>query len=257
VSYTHLSPKIGATLELSPAFNVFAAYGHGFRAPSEGQLFRQGRATNTIDLSPVKADNVEVGARARVFGVSLEAAAYRLAKTDDILSFTHPDGTTETVNAGETLHRGIELSAATEIADVIEVRAGYTRAQHTYEAWLPGNGVDYTGNEMEDAPRSLVHATLGFAPALLRGGRVALEWQHVGAFWMDPANTSRYDGHDLLHLRAEQPIAAGVSLFARLHNLADERYAETASFTQARGAEFAPGLPRTLYVGASWNQGTP
>ncbi len=253
VTYTHLSPKVGATLELSPAFNVFAAYGHGFRAPSEGQLFRQGRAASTIDLEPVKADNLEVGARARALGVAVEAALYRMVKTDDILTFTHDDGTTETVNAGETLHRGVELSLAAPIGDVLDVSAGYTRALHTYEEWAPNTGVDYSGNEMEDAPRSLVNASVGIAPAALRGGRVALEWSHVGAFWMDPHNTRRYDGHDLLHVRVQQPVLAGVSLFARVHNLTDERYAETATFTQARGAEYAPGMPRTLYIGAEWN----
>ena len=45
--------------------NLFASYRHAFRAPSEGQLFRQGSARNTIDLEPVTADNLEVGLRAR------------------------------------------------------------------------------------------------------------------------------------------------------------------------------------------------
>jgi len=253
VSYTHLSPKVGVTLELTPSLNVFAAYGHGFRAPSEGQLFRQGRATNTLALAPVKADNLEAGARARVLGVSLEAAVYRLIKSDDILGFTHPDGTSETVNAGETLHRGIELAASTTLAGMLDVAASYTRATHRYEDWLPSAGVDYSSNVMEDAPRTLASASVGLRPAFLRGGRVALEWSHVGAFWMDPANTHRYDGHDLLHIRAQQPLLDRLSIFGRVHNVMDERYAETASYTDARGQEYAPGMPRTVYVGLEWN----
>ncbi|HEU5209422.1 MAG TPA: TonB-dependent receptor [Longimicrobiales bacterium] len=256
VSYTHLSPKVGATLELTPTLNVFAAYGHGFRAPSEGQLFRQGRAASTLALAPVKADNLEAGARARVLGVSLEAAVYRLIKSDDILSFTHPDGTTETVNAGETLHQGVELAAATTLADIVDLATSYTRATHRYEEWLPGNGVDYSGNTMEDAPRTLASASLGVRPPFLAGGGITLEWAHVGAFWMDPANTHRYDGHDLLHVRAQQPLLDRLSVFARVHNVTDERYAETAAYTDARGQEFAPGMPRTLYFGLEWKGGT-
>ena len=255
VSYTHFSPKIGATLELTPSLNVFAAYGHGFRAPSEGQLFRQGRATNTLALAPVKADNFEAGARARILGVSLEAAVYRLVKSDDILGFTHPDGTSETVNAGETLHRGVELAASTTLAGMLDVSASYTRATHRYEEWLPSTGVDYSGNAMEDAPRTLASASVGLHPAFLGGGRVALEWSHVGAFWMDPANTHRYEGHDLLHIRAQQPLLDRLSVFGRVHNVTNERYAETASYTDARGQEFAPGMPRTFYVGLEWNGG--
>lgn len=256
VSYTHLSPKVGATLELTPSLNVFAAYGHGFRAPSEGQIFRQGRATNTLALEPVKADNLEAGVRARVLGVSLEAAVYRLVKSDDILSFTHPDGTTETVNAGETLHRGVELAASATLGQILDVSASYTRATHRYEEWLPSEGVDYSGNTMEDAPRTLASASLGIRPPFLAGGRIALEWSHVGAFWMDPANTHRYDGHDLLHVRAQQPLLDRLSVFARVHNVTNERYAETAAYTDARGQEYAPGMPRTLYLGLEWNGGS-
>src|SRR5690606_32275223 len=39
IRYRHLSPKLGAAYEITPELNLFASYGHGFRAPSEGQLF--------------------------------------------------------------------------------------------------------------------------------------------------------------------------------------------------------------------------
>lgn len=63
VSYAHLSPKLGGTFEFGPALGVFASYAHGFRAPSEGQLFRQGSAASTVNLDPVRADSWETGAR--------------------------------------------------------------------------------------------------------------------------------------------------------------------------------------------------
>lgn len=40
-----------------------------------------------------------------------------------------------------------------------------------------------------------------------------------------------------------------VTLFGRVSNLTDERYAESAGFSAFRGREFAPGLPRTVYAG--------
>ena len=42
--YDHLSPKLGLTFQVSDSLNAFASYRHAFRAPSEGQLFRQGSA---------------------------------------------------------------------------------------------------------------------------------------------------------------------------------------------------------------------
>ncbi|MDZ4262352.1 MAG: TonB-dependent receptor, partial [Pseudomonadota bacterium] len=61
VEYDHVSPKLGATYAFNDALNGFASYRNTFRAPSQGQLFRQGQAVNTIDLKPVNADSFELG----------------------------------------------------------------------------------------------------------------------------------------------------------------------------------------------------
>jgi outer membrane receptor protein involved in Fe transport len=35
-------------------------------------------------------------------------------------------------------------------------------------------------------------------------------------------------------------------------NATNQRYAERATFTTARGQEYAPGLPRTFYLGVQY-----
>lgn len=253
VDYTHLSPKLGATFALSDDVSVYGAYSHGFRAPSEGQLFRQGRAQNTLDLEPVKADNLEAGVRTLIGSAfTFEATAYRLIKTDDILSLTNADGSTETSNAGETLHRGVELAAGLALPAGVRLDAAYSVAKHTYEVWQPRDGVDFGGNEMEDAPREIGNVVLSWTAAPLGGANVSLEWNRIGEYWMDANNTHRYPGHDLFNLRASMPVSARVSVFGRLTNLTDERYAESAGYTAARGEEYAPGLPRALYLGVQY-----
>jgi outer membrane receptor protein involved in Fe transport len=249
VDYTHLSPKLGATLEVGRGLNVFAAYAHGFRAPAEGQLFRQGRAENTVGLQPVKADNVEAGIRGAAGSVTFEASAYRLTKTDDILTLTNADGSTQTVNAGETLHRGIELALGAPLFAGLRFDANWSVAQHTYEEWQPTAAADYSGNGMEMAPQQIGNVALAWQPSFLAGASATLEWQRIGRYWMDADNTHRYAGHDLVNLRLAVPVMARTSLFARISNLGDERYAESSAYTTARGEEFAPGLPRAFYLG--------
>jgi outer membrane receptor protein involved in Fe transport len=248
-SYTHLSPKLGATFQVVPSVNVFASWRHAFRVPSESQLFRQGSISNTIDLEPVKVDNVDLGLRGRVPGIGeYELAAYALRKIDDIVAFTNVDGTRVSVNAGETLHRGLELGVTTAPVAGISVRVGGSLARHTYESWETQIGEDYSGNEVETAPRVLLNAAATWRFPLLEGGLVSLEWNRLGNYWMDAENTSKYEGHDLLNLNANLSVTGDVTVLARISNVTDALYAERATYNAFRGDEFAPGLPRTVHV---------
>ena len=248
VSYSHLSPKLGATYELGPALSVFASYGHGFRAPSEGQLFRQGQAENTIDLKPVEANSYEAGARGNVSGrLGWQVSAYRMPVKNDILTRVNADGTRETANAGRTLHRGIEVGVGAALPAGFRADVTYSRARHTYEEWG-----DPSGNEIENAPRTMAGARLEWAPRFAEGGKAAVEWQKVGGYWMDAANRHRYDGHHLLNLRASVPVTEQLEVTGRVNNLTDRRYAESVGVTGPASAlreEFAPGLPRTVFLG--------
>jgi outer membrane receptor protein involved in Fe transport len=257
-SYDHLSPKIGATYAVSGSLDVFASYRHAFRAPSEGQLFRQGSALNTIDLEPVKADNYEAGLRGQPLPeLSFEVSLYRLDKADDILTFRDPlDGATQSVNAGKTRHRGVEIGARVTPSRWFSVAAAYSYAKHTYEEWVvdPALGIDYSGNEQEAAPRVL--GNLLFTATPRSDTTISLEVARVGSFWMDAGNLAKYDGHTLVHLRGEVRLGRGFTVFGRLLNVADVRYAESTSYTIQRGRELAPGMPRALYAGLEfgWNR---
>jgi outer membrane receptor protein involved in Fe transport len=250
VTYRHLSPKLGATYEFGSDLSVFASYANGFRAPSEGQLFRQGQSANTVGLEPVEAHSVEAGARGLLMGrIGWQLSAYRMAVESDILTLINPDGTRETANAGETLHRGIEAGLGVELPAGFRADVSYSRARHSYQEWSPRENLSYDGNEIENAPRTLLSTSLAKE---IGDGRVSLEWQRIGSYWMDAENTHRYAGHSLLNLHATVPVTASVELVGRMNNLADERYAESAGYTVARGEEFAPGMPRTVYLGVQY-----
>ncbi len=252
VEYGHLSPKLGATYEASRAANLFASYSHGFRAPSEGQLFRAGRSAGTLELRPIRADSYEAGARGEIGGrLGYTLAVYRMDVRDDVLTLVDPAANTrETVNAGHTLHRGVELGVGAELGAGVRADVSASRARHKYEEWTPRTGVSFAGKEMESAPRDLWSVRLSYAPRSLRDARLSGEWQHVGAYWMDAANEHRYHGHSLLAASAALPLTRALQATLRVNNLTDERYADGASYTSSqRGPEYAPGLPRSVYAG--------
>lgn len=248
--FTRPTPKLGLTWQASEAVSLFASVRDAFRAPSEGQLFRQGSARNTIDLAPVRARNVEGGIRVgRGLTWHADASVYRLVKHDDILSFRDPiDGSTQAVNAGETRHMGLEVSGAVQAHRRLRVSTAWSYARHRYVDWTvdPAAGIDYSGREMELAPRTIGNVTVTATP--LRWLDASFEVSRLGAYFMNADNTERYDGHTLLNLRGRVRLRESVGLNVRLLNLADTRYAESSSYTLARGREFAPGAPRTLFL---------
>lgn len=260
LTYTHWSPKLGATYDLGGQQNVFAAYNHAFRAPSEGQLFRPtaagsaaGLARNTTDLKPVKVNSYELGYRGQQGrDLSYSLSAYRMEKRDDILSYKDPvTNATQSVNAGRTLHRGAEAGVNARLMPALELGVSYGYAIHTYEEWQLNATTNYNGKEMETAPRQIGNTRLTYAPAGDKGWRATAEWVHLGSYWLDQANTQKYNGHDLLNLRGNAPLAKQWSMFASLANVTDRRYAESASLSSGNDV-YAPGMPRTLYLGLEY-----
>lgn len=248
-SYTHASPKLGVTYQATDHLNLFASYRHAFRVPSEGQLFRQGSSINSIDLTPVKVDNVELGLRGQLVpGVTFDVTGYTMIKNDDIVSFVFTDGTQGSVNTGKTSHKGVELGVEVTPLKGLVLSTAYTYAEHRFEDWETRLGTDYSGNEMDVAPRVILNAEIAYQIPVLDGAALAIEWNKVGSYWMDPANISKYDGHDVFNLRASVKFLENVTLLGRVGNLTDELFAERAMYNAFRGDEFAPGSPRTVNI---------
>ncbi len=257
VRFQRLSPKVGATWAVAQRLSVYGAYRQGFRVPSEGQLFRAGRNADTLDLKPVKAESFELGLHG---GGALRyaLALYLMRLYDDILTYRDTDtGDRYVTNAGETLHRGVEVELSLPFARIWHLDVAFSRAQHRYQQWSPRTGVDYSGNEMENAPRLVANTRIHVRPAWLGGGRAELEWVKLGSYWMDAANTHRYPGHDLLNLRVRYRATPRLDAQLRVMNLTDARYATSAKYTPASSwsdekFEYAPGMPRTVYVGLGY-----
>jgi outer membrane receptor protein involved in Fe transport len=255
IRYGHASPKLGVVYNFSKKQEMFFSYRHGFRAPSEGQLFRQGSSSNTVDLEPVKLNNVEVGWRWRPADKAVtELSVYSMKKTDDILSFNNPVTLLrEVVNAGETSHQGVELLLGTPLAGKLYFDAAWSYAIHTYKDWVAragGSNIDYSDNRMAYAPRVIGNTRIRYGD--VGKFNTEVEWTHVGPYWMDDANTHKYEGHGLLGMTINIPLSSYWKIHVRGHNLNQRLYAERASYHSFRGEEYSPGMPRTVYASLSW-----
>ncbi len=256
VTFRHTSPKLGATYAIAGDMHLFAGYTHGFRAPSEGNLFRPSVGANaaaanasaaaSATLKPIKADQIEIGLRGNAGTLNYDVVVYDLTKRDDIVSQRDPITTlTTTVNAGKTRHRGIELGAGMPFANTWRFDTALSYAKHTYEDWVTNAGI-FSGKEIESAPRVMTNTRLTWQPK--KDARVQLEWVKLGGYWLDAANTQKYGGHDLFNLRLNWPLTKDVSINSSLYNLTDRRHADSAQVSSGLPV-LSPGLPRTLYAG--------
>jgi outer membrane receptor protein involved in Fe transport len=260
-NYAHLSPKLGATLAISPATSLFASYRNGFRAPQQGQLFQQNSAANTVDLAPVKVDAYELGVRGQAGArVAYQLSLYDMTVRDDIITYATGPTTRIATNAGRTRHRGVELGTGAALTSALRLDASWSLSRQRYVEWTPQAAaggkpaVSYAGNLIDAAPTDLGSVLLSYEAPLLRGGRVALEWSHTGGYATDPANTHRYPGYELLHLHLNANLTPRTEVFGRVSNLANRPYAELVTYDPFLRDQLTPGAPRSVYLGAktSW-----
>jgi outer membrane receptor protein involved in Fe transport len=261
VNYTRLSPKFGATLDVSRNVNLFASYREGFRAPGQSQLFQQNsNVKSTVGLSPVTAKSVEGGARGQVAGrLIYSLAIYDMHIQNDILSILDAQGAQTTSNAGETRHRGVEVSAGTMVTSHLRFDAAYSTSKQTYDEWVipvSGKNVSYAGKTIETAPHTLTNLLLTYSPNVFNGGRVAVEWSKTGTYYADPDNTQTYDGFELLTLHGNYVIRNIGELFVRVTNVTNEKYSEVATYNAFNKWQYTPGTPRSVFAGLrySWQK---
>ena len=257
VDFARWSPKVGITVDVTRNLNMYASFREGFRAPAQGQLFQQGSNLNTVGLKPVTARSAEVGVRGSLTQrISFQLALYDMRVRNDILSVLDAQGVTTTSNAGETRHRGLELGAGVALASSLRLDAAYSSSSQRYVTWvIPVSGTNrsYAGNTIEQAPHTLANLLLTWHPHALNGGRLAAEWSSTGRYFMDAENTHSYGGFDLWTLHGNYMVRGLGELFARVTNLADQRYAELVSYTAFNKEQFTPGNPRMVYAGLRWS----
>lgn len=242
-SFDDASPKIGINYRLDQDTALFASWNQGFRAPQTTDLYRIQQHQQVAEIQSEEITASELGIRHLGARLSLELALFDMDKKH----FFFRDAKGLNVTDGETSHRGIELSLGYHFNDQWDIKVNLTEAKHQYEFDSANNGIA-TGNDVDTAPRQLANARLGWN--LTPQGRIELEWLKVGDYYLDPANEHRYAGHDLLQLRGHYQLRDGITVFARIENLTDEKYASRADY--AFGSyRFFGGQPRALHLGIS------
>ncbi|WP_298707140.1 TonB-dependent receptor [Chitinophaga sp.] len=246
--YQAWTPKLGLTYDFGHGRGLYANYSVGFAPPNISELYR---GVKVPVLQPATYRNYEIGGWMAFAGRKghAEASIYRMDGENEIISVRLADNSTENRNAGETKHSGVEWSVRYDLLPSLQIRTGGTYAQHDFVEF-EDKGTSYNGNRMNTAPEWITNSEVNWKPSFVSGLRLGMEWQHVGSYFMDPANTARYGGYDLFNARAGYQLGS-FECWVNCRNLFDVTYATTAE-KSAFGASYRPGPVRTFNFGVAY-----
>jgi outer membrane receptor for ferrienterochelin and colicins len=153
-----LSPKIGLTYKVFNKLRLKANYGHSFRAPGAGELYRDffgmGGKYHIIgnsQLTPETSDSVEIAAEGEFGGFSGKIAYFHNEIKDLIDTvYLGKNGNAseyQYVNIDEATLQGVEMNADYALKQDITIGLNYTYL----------NAVNNEGVRIEGKPRHLAH----------------------------------------------------------------------------------------------------
>ncbi len=247
-AYRHVSPKLGVLHEMSPGIQVYANVSGSVEPPTFGEL--AGGPTVT-PVNAQKATTLEAGSRGvnqQPWGkVSWDVSLYHAQMKDELLALTDTNNNPlGTINAGRTLHRGLEAGMEAHVGSRWIARFNYLFNDFRFD-----DHAVYRSNRLAGVPRQLLQAELLYK--LDTGMYFGPNLRVVSSAYIDHANTLTAAGHAIFGFKVGQQVSRRLSWFIDGRNLDDNNYVATTSVVaNANGLDgryYFPGDGRSVYAG--------
>lgn len=249
--FSRISSKIGLTYNFSTRTGVYANYSEGFIPPQVTEMYN---GVKVPDLKPSVARNYEVGGWFEIINKVLTAdvSIYRLNSTNEVVSTKLDDGSYVNLNAGKTMHEGVELGVNVTPVKEVTIRWSGAYSKHKFVEYHEKGDI-YDGNEMNDAPNWMYNTEVWYKPHYIKGFRIGAEVQHVGEYFADAKNTSVYNGYTILNLRAGYEFRS-IEVWINAMNITDNYYANIVTKSNS-GYSYTLADPRNINIGFAYNFG--
>lgn len=256
------SPQVSLLYKPSQWQTIYASVSRGFSLPSiEETLTADG--TINPDIKPENGYNFEVGGKFYLLDRNLyaEISLYRMQIKDLLVAQRVGDDQYIGVNAGETLHQGIEasinhnwqISPSFSLQRYVAVSIG----KYEFKEFL-NNDVDYSGKELTGVPNNKINA--GITLQAPYGLYLSADYYYVDRLPLNDANSLYADSYNLLNAKSgwRQELFKGFTthISAGINNATDTRYASmvlvnATGFGGASPRYYYPGLPVNYYGNVS------
>ncbi len=274
------SPKVGLLWEITPTAQAFVNVSRSFEPPSFGELV-DATGGGLVQLDAQTATTVEVGTRGRAGRFAWDLAYYYAWIDDELLQFEVAPALSQTVNAGRTIHQGVEAALDVDLLTGIFTRGGESvslASNDGKKAVVPMNVEAkterlvlrqiYLWNDFHFADdKTFSDNQLAGIPEHYY--RAELMYEHPGGFYAGPnvewvpakynvdfAETLFADSYALLGFKIGWRSERGFSVFFEAKNLTDKKYAATTNVITNAGRldsqQFFPGDGRGYFGGVEW-----
>jgi iron complex outermembrane receptor protein len=277
-SWWGFSPQFGILYEPTKNVQFYANVSRSFEPPTFGELVDASNGeVGLVQLNAQTGTTIEVGTRGRLKHVTWDICYYYTWLQNELLAYEVAPGLSQTVNADNTAHQGIEFGGSWDIFHDIFTKPHVEVEQSNYQANLdseePGfdrlmlrvnylwNNFYYVGdavygnNLLPGIPEHYLRAELVYEhPSGFYIGP-NIEYVPVG-YSIDSAGTVFTDSYFLLGAKVGWRSPKGFSAYFEARNILNETYAATTGVIADAGgvdvAQFLPGEGTGLYMGVEF-----
>ena len=259
-----LSPKIGLSFLISNDISLYSSISQGFSPISLEETLLPDGQINT-DLEPETGWNYEVGTRGGIFDNKLQfnLAAYRLDVRNLLVARRTSQEEFIGVNAGQTLHDGLELSLNSTLInnEILSINGFFNCSINNYkfEDFIDGDN-DFSGNDLTGVPSEIINIGVDFTTKIGFYGNI--NFQYVGSQPVTDNNSLYSNSYNLINMKIgfKKSLSEKLifNLFYGLDNIFDEKYASqilinATGFGGNQPRYFYPGNPVNYYTGLNIN----
>ena len=259
-----LSPKIGLSFLISNDISLYSSISQGFSPVSLEETLLPDGQINT-DLEPETGWNYEVGTRGGIFDNKLQfnLAAYRLDVRNLLVARRTSQEEFIGVNAGQTLHDGLELSLNSTLInnEILSINGFFNCSINNYkfEDFIDGDN-DFSGNDLTGVPSEIINIGVDFTTKIGFYGNI--NFQYVGRQPITDNNSLYSNNYNLINMKIgfKKSLSEKLifNLFYGLDNIFDEKYASqilinATGFGGNQPRYFYPGNPVNYYTGLNIN----
>ena len=246
-------PNVGAVWDATDAFKVYASYSEGYTVADVGRVLRGintpgQRVEALVDLSPVIADNREIGVDYDDGRWVAHLAAYWSdSELGSRLSFDPASGTYSVVRE-RTEIRGIEGNVVVRAGDADRFGLAYAATEGEYDS----DGDDHVDSDLPGINVSPDRVTAFWTRDWTTGISTRLQASRAldRSFDRRGVEVADFDGYTLVDLMARFAMPVG-TLNVGIENLLGEQYVTYYSQSTPRADTYVAGRGRVLTLGWS------